>query len=111
MIGNHVVIRSDGGNYAVVAHLKQRSLAVTVGDRIGAGALVGYCGNSGNSSEPHVHAQLMDRASFWTGHGIPMSFSNITIGAGTTGTAKTFPENGEHLITQSESTWVGNSAG
>lgn len=111
VIGNHVVIRSDEGVYAVVAHLKQGSLAVSVGERIGAGALVGYCGNSGNSSEPHVHAQLMDRSSFWTGQGLPMGFSNIRIGDGATGTVAALPENGRHLIAQSERTSTGSAVG
>lgn len=101
VIGNHVVIRGDEGVHAVVAHLKQGSLAVSVGERVDAGALVGYCGNSGNSSEPHVHAQLMDRSSFWTGQGLPMVFSNTTIGDGATGAVAVLPENGEHLIAQS----------
>lgn len=96
VIGNHVVIRGDDGVYAVVAHLKQGSLAVSNGQRVSAGGLVGYCGNSGNSSEPHVHAQLMDRSSFWTGLGIPMSFSNISENDEATATA--LPENGGHLV-------------
>jgi hypothetical protein len=96
VIGNHVVIRGDDGLYAVVAHLKQGSLAVSIGQRVSAGCLVGYCGNSGNSSEPHVHAQLMDRSSFWTGFGIPMGFSNIASGDEANATA--LPENGEHLV-------------
>ena len=98
VIGNHVVIRGDDGVFAVVAHLKRGSVAVSIGQRIGAGILVGYCGNSGNSSEPHVHAQLMDRSSFWTGQGIPMGFSNIANGDETTATSTELPENGEHLI-------------
>ena len=41
--------------------------------------VVGNCGNSGNSTEPHVHAQLMDRASLWTGQGVPMAFRAISL--------------------------------
>lgn len=107
--GNHVVVRGDDGVYAVVAHLKQGSLTVSVGERINAGDLVGHCGNSGNSSEPHVHAQLMDRSSFWIGQGIPMSFSNITLDDGTMDAVEELPENGKHLIAQSKKTSTGNS--
>lgn len=111
VVGNHVVIRSDEGIYAVVAHLKQGSLTVSVGQRVGAGALVGSCGNSGNSSEPHVHAQLMDRSSFWTGQGIPMGFSNIRSDDEATAAAAILPENGEHLIAHSENSCTGSDVG
>ena len=80
VVGNHVTIRSDDGIYASVAHLKQGSLTVKVGDRVRAGSTIGYCGNSGNTSEPHVHAQLMDRVSFWTAQGLPMEFADIALG-------------------------------
>lgn len=79
VIGNHVTIRGDDGAYAIVAHLQQGSPTVKAGDRVTAGTVIGRCGNSGNTSEPHVHAQLMDRASLWTAQGLPMSFARITL--------------------------------
>ncbi|WP_017793705.1 M23 family metallopeptidase [Leucobacter salsicius] len=86
IVGNHVTIRSDGGEFAVVGHLQRGSLAVRVGDRVRAGQLIARCGNSGNSTEPHVHAQLMDRASPWTGQGLPMAFEGVDM-----------PATGEHM--------------
>lgn len=80
VVGNHVTIRSDEGIYATVAHLRQGSSTVKAGDRVSAGSIIGECGNSGNTSEPHVHAQLMDRVSFWTAQGLPMAFAGITLG-------------------------------
>lgn len=80
IIGNHVTIRSDDGVFAVVAHIKNGSAFVSVGDRVRAGQEIAECGNSGNSSEPHVHAQLMDRRSAWTGQGVPFSFVDVRIG-------------------------------
>lgn len=79
IIGNHVTIRGDDGVFATVAHLQRGSATVRVGDTVTAGDQIGRCGNSGNSSEPHVHAQLMDRASPWTGQGIPLAFAGIRI--------------------------------
>ncbi|MCE0534546.1 M23 family metallopeptidase [Kineosporia rhizophila] len=81
ILGNHVVIRGEDGIFAAVAHLQQGSLKVRVGDRVHAGDQVGSCGNSGNSSEPHVHAQLMDRASPTLAQGLPMAFAAVTIEA------------------------------
>ncbi len=51
---------------------------VRVGDTVHAGQKIGSCGNSGNSSKPHVHAQLMDRESPWTAQGVPMVFGAVT---------------------------------
>jgi murein DD-endopeptidase MepM/ murein hydrolase activator NlpD len=72
--GNHVTIRGEDGTHAVVCHLQRGSLRVRRGDQVQAGEVLGLCGNSGNSTEPHVHGHLMDRASLWTANGIPLSF-------------------------------------
>lgn len=80
IIGNHVTIRTDDGTYALVAHLRKGSVLVSTGDRVRVGQVIAACGNSGNTSEPHVHAQLMDRPSTWTGQGIPFVFANAQIG-------------------------------
>lgn len=77
VVGNHVVVRAADGVYALVAHLQRGSAQVRVGETVRAGQVLGRCGNSGNSSEPHVHAQLMDRASPWTGQGLPLVFTGI----------------------------------
>lgn len=52
--GNFVVI--DCGGFAVaLAHLRQGSVLVEEGDQVQVGELIGEMGNSGNSSEPHLH--------------------------------------------------------
>jgi murein DD-endopeptidase MepM/ murein hydrolase activator NlpD len=50
-----VVIAPAGGGHLLIAHLKAGSVAVRPGDRVEEGQVMGACGNSGNSSEPHVH--------------------------------------------------------
>ena len=60
--GNHVVIATDErGPYILLAHLQKGSITVSAGDQVLEGAVVGGCGNSGNSTEPHVDLQAMDR--------------------------------------------------
>lgn len=54
-LGNSVAIEIDGGTYIVVAHLQQGSVLVSKGDRVDEGQPLGRCGNSGNTSEPHIH--------------------------------------------------------
>ena len=74
ILGNHVVIRGDDGTCALVAHLRRGSVRVETGDRVARGEVVGECGNSGNSSEPHVHFQLMDVANPLFAAGLPLRF-------------------------------------
>ncbi len=54
-IGNHVMLLMDTGTYLVIAHLKNGSLTVKTGDIVEEGQVIGQCGNSGNTSEPHIH--------------------------------------------------------
>ncbi len=54
--GNHVVIQLDEtGTYLLIAHLMQGSITVTSGQQVIEGQVIGKCGNSGNTSEPHIH--------------------------------------------------------
>jgi hypothetical protein len=71
VLGNHVVLDLGDGTYAALAHLKRGSLLVRPGQRVRAGEQLAECGNSGNSSEPHLHFQLMDRARPVIAAGIP----------------------------------------
>ena len=59
LAGNHVVIRAAVGPVVALCHLQQHSVRVRPGDRVDAGVLVAGCGNSGNSTEPHLHLQAM----------------------------------------------------
>ena len=73
--GNHVVIAlASGGPYVLLAHVRAGSVRVRVGDAVRVGAEVGACGNSGNSTEPHVHVQVTDSVDWETAHGLPMAF-------------------------------------
>lgn len=61
-LGNHVALALPSGVFLVLAHLKRESVAVHEGEIVKVGARLGACGNSGNTSEPHVHihAQRQD---------------------------------------------------
>jgi hypothetical protein len=59
LAGNHVLVENNGVVVAL-CHLRQGSVAVRPGMRIRRGEVLGLCGNSGNSTEPHVHVQAMD---------------------------------------------------
>lgn len=54
--GNHVVIQlEETGTYLVIAHMKSGSVVVNAGETVEEGQVIGECGNSGNTSEPHIH--------------------------------------------------------
>lgn len=86
ILGNHVVVRRDDGVFVLMAHLRRKSLRVRRGDIVEKGQQVAECGNSGNSTEPHVHLQAMDRESTWIAAGIPFTLDGSDL-----------PPSGEHL--------------
>ena len=73
--GNHVVIALGGrGPFVLLAHLRRGTVRVAPGDVVAVGDQVGGCGNSGNSTQPHVHVQVTDSTDWPTARGIPMLF-------------------------------------
>ncbi|GAB4055912.1 M23 family metallopeptidase [Catellatospora paridis] len=76
--GNHVVIElAPGRAYAALVHLRAGSLRVAAGNRVTAGQQLAACGNSGNSTQPHVHLQVMDSADLSVARGVPMAFRHF----------------------------------
>jgi len=77
--GNYVLIYDKRGFYVLLAHFRQNSIAVKVGQRVVKGALLGQCGNSGYSPQPHIHlhAQLVPNVGAPT---IPFSLSSYVEG-------------------------------
>lgn len=73
--GNRVTIDHGNGEFSILAHLRNGSLRVQPGDAVRAGQHLGDCGNSGNSSEPHLHYQLQDGPRFGVAAGLPAQFS------------------------------------
>lgn len=59
MHGNFVVIDHQNGEYSLFAHLIPGSLRVRKGMFVAAGTELGRCGNSGHSTAPHLHWQVM----------------------------------------------------
>ena len=73
-LGNHVGIEVAPNEYLFIGHLQPRSVRVQVGDHMTVGQRLGKVGNSGNSSEPHVHLHLQDTPRPYFGEGIPFYF-------------------------------------
>jgi len=74
LAGNHVLIEVEQGAVVAVCHLRRGSVTVTAGQAVRAGDPIGQCGNSGNSTEPHVHLQAMTDVDADHARGIPITF-------------------------------------
>ena len=77
--GNHVIIDIGGGRYAFYAHLKPGSVRVKLGDRVTRGQVVGLVGNSGNSTEPHLHFHISDGTSPLGSEGVPYRHDSFEV--------------------------------
>jgi hypothetical protein len=58
--GNYIMIKHDESTYSVLGHLKQNSMTVRVGDKVKAGDKLALCGNSGYTTDPHLHFHVQD---------------------------------------------------
>ena len=95
--GNYVVVKHGPRLFSVYAHMMLGSAAVAVGDLVASGQVLGRVGNSGNTTEPHLHFHFVDRwdgpdpvISFYTSQGVPALFWNAHVRRG----PRTFPLQG-----------------
>jgi Peptidase family M23 len=77
--GNRVIIDMGSGYYAMYAHLAPGSVQLHVGDYVRQGQKLGLLGNTGNSSAPHLHFQVMDRPSSLDDTSIPFVFDRMNL--------------------------------
>lgn len=78
-VGNHVTVKHADGEYGFYAHLIKGSISVSVGERVTQGQLLGRCGHSGHSTEPHLHFHLQNHPNFYVAMGVPIRFSQIRV--------------------------------
>lgn len=71
LAGNHLMIETDDGPVVVLCHLKQGSISVALGQRVHVGDMLGRCGNSGNSTQPHLHLQVIDQPQVHLAQAVP----------------------------------------
>jgi len=76
--GNLVVLRHEGGEYSLYAHLAQGSVTVKVGEKVKRGQRVGKLGQTGNSTEPHLHFGIMDGPDPLYARSLPARFGGLT---------------------------------
>ena len=107
--GNHVIEDIGAGRYVFYAHLKPGSIPARVrkGAVLRPGELIGRLGNSGNSTAPHMHFQLMNHPSDLNATGLPFVFdTQLLEGRLTEDQAGTVP-GGETITTPIDRTGAG----
>lgn len=80
-LGNFVTLQVDDA-YLVMAHFKQGSPNVRVGDRVEAGDFLGMLGFSGDTAYPHLHMQMQDGQDILQSAPLPIVFDCAVMGVG-----------------------------
>ena len=75
--GNYIVVEHSGNESSFYAHLIPNSIKLKIGDKVRQGQVLGLLGNSGSSTAPHLHFQLMQGKDILTARGLPCYFTNI----------------------------------
>lgn len=77
--GNQLVIELAPGEYAYYAHLQPGSFRVRVGDRVKAGQPIALIGNSGNTTEPHLHFQVSSKPMLFEAEALPVQYRDVFV--------------------------------
>jgi murein DD-endopeptidase MepM/ murein hydrolase activator NlpD len=72
--GNQIVIKVAPRQYLFLCHLQRGTISVRENDKVTQGQELARIGNSGNTSEPHLHIHLQDTPDMRFGEGIPLYF-------------------------------------
>lgn len=79
VFGNTIVLKIAANEYVYLAHFKNHSINVKEGDTVKKGDLLGLCGNSGNSTEPHLHIHIQDRLKGDQATGLKAFFKRLKV--------------------------------
>ncbi len=73
-LGNHVILDHGHGEFSFLCHFQKGSAQVKPGQKVQTGQVLGSCGNSGNSSQPHLHYHMQTTSVPSSGEGLPAQF-------------------------------------
>lgn len=77
--GNMVVLKTANNEYLLFCHLQHHSVKVQEGQKVKQGQALGLCGNTGNSSEPHLHFHIQNVEDINKATGIKCYFDKIYV--------------------------------
>lgn len=78
LAGNHVMFQTGAGPVVVLCHLQQESVRVRDGEQVAVGQAVANCGNTGDSTEPHLHLQAISNVDVTTATAVPITLHGGT---------------------------------
>lgn len=79
LTGNTIVLRTDRDEYILLAHLMNNSIVVEEGQDLRKGDIMAKCGNSGNSTEAHLHLSLQNGLEMEDSIGAKLYFDRIEV--------------------------------
>lgn len=79
LTGNTVILKTENAEFIMLAHFKEKSIQVKEGQKVMAGDLLGLCGNSGNTSEAHLHLSLQNVKNLMEAKGGKLFFDKIKV--------------------------------
>ncbi len=97
-IGNGVILDHGNGEFSVFAHFQRGSVRVKLDQSVAEGDTLGACGNSGNSSQPHLHYHLQNGPMPFDADGLPARFVDYVANGKPVGRGE--PVKGEHIRRQ-----------
>jgi murein DD-endopeptidase MepM/ murein hydrolase activator NlpD len=92
--GNYIVLEIAPRQYLFLVHLRAGTIRIQPGDDVERGDLVAHIGNSGNTSEPHLHLHVQDTPRPGDGQGVPFYFGQYVLDGGAETVARGMPEGG-----------------
>ena len=78
-LGNSVTLKTTNDEYIVYAHFEKETLRVKKGQWVKKGQYLGNAGNSGNSTEPHLHLHIQDGPNYMTSIGVKCYFEALIV--------------------------------
>jgi len=79
LTGNTIVLQTDLDEYVLFAHLMKGSIQVEEGQEVRQGDQIALCGNSGNTTEPHLHLSLQNSVNMEESTGAKLFFDQIRV--------------------------------
>ncbi len=77
--GNSVILKTMNNEYLLFAHFKHHSIKVKEGEKVKQEQVLGLCGNTGNSSEPHLHFHIQNVEDMNIATGVKCYFDKIIV--------------------------------
>lgn len=77
--GNTVILKTANNEFIFFGHFKQHSIKVAEGEKVKQGQLLGLCGNSGNSSEAHLHFHIQNTEDLNAATGVKCYFDKLFV--------------------------------